>query len=41
MEPYCHGEKMVPTYRYLGKNAKIFITYRCMFCGNKEEVELK
>jgi hypothetical protein len=38
--PYCHGEKMAPTYRYLGKNGKICITHRCMFCGNKKEVEI-
>jgi hypothetical protein len=41
MIPYCHGEKMVPTFRYLGSNGKIFITYQCMFCGNKEEIELE
>ena len=40
MIPYCHGVEMTPTYRYLGVGGKIFITYRCMYCGNKEEVEV-
>ena len=38
--PNCHGEPMQPTFRYLGSKGKIMVTYRCMFCGNKEEVEI-
>lgn len=40
MSPYCHGEPMIPSNRYLGSNGKIFITYRCIYCGNKKEEEI-
>jgi hypothetical protein len=37
--PWCHGEKMAPTYRYLGKDGNLWTTYRCMYCHSKQEVK--
>jgi hypothetical protein len=38
--PYCHGEPMQPSYRYLGEDGHIYITYICNLagCDHKEEV---
>jgi hypothetical protein len=40
MRPDCHGKKMQPGKRYL-KSGEVFITYRCAFCGHREEVQIK
>jgi hypothetical protein len=41
MRPECHGKKMQPGKRYLRGRDKVFITYRCIFCGHKEEVQIR
>jgi hypothetical protein len=40
MRPECHGKKMQPGARYIGESEKVFITYRCSFCGHRKEVEM-
>lgn len=40
MRPECHGKKMEPGKRYLSESSEVFIIYRCVFCGHKEEVEI-
>lgn len=40
--PYCHGEPMEPTYRFLAADEVIYRTWVCTHfkCGNKTELPL-
>ena len=35
--PYCHGEPMIPTYRYRDTDGKIYRTFTCGLCNRHEE----